>query len=67
MPLIHAGREPEASEALVNLLTLRLRETARAGDGSGGYGGRDRWEETHSGELDQVRGSIRAVEPAAWV
>lgn len=39
------------SEALVTMLVLRLRQRARAVDGSGGDGGRDLFEYTAGGEL----------------
>ncbi len=46
-----AAESPRVSEALVTMLVLRLRERARAVDGSGGDGGRDLFEDTEDGEL----------------
>ncbi|MFI9835248.1 hypothetical protein ACIHIX_47180 [Streptomyces sp. NPDC051913] len=46
-----AAESPKVSEALVTMLVLRLRERARAVDGSGGDGGRDLFEYTADGEL----------------
>ncbi|MFG2463801.1 hypothetical protein ACGFWE_43190 [Streptomyces sp. NPDC048523] len=46
-----AAERPKVSEALVTMLVLRLRERARAVDGSGGDGGRDLFEYTAGGEL----------------
>ena len=46
-----AAESPKVSEALVTWLVLRLRERARAVDGSGGDGGRDLFEHTEDGEL----------------
>ncbi|MDH6493431.1 hypothetical protein M2157_009518 [Streptomyces sp. SAI-127] len=46
-----ADESPKVSEALVTMLVLRLRQRARAVDGSGGDGGRDLFEYTAGGEL----------------
>lgn len=46
-----AAESPKVSEALVTMLVLRLRERARAVDGSGGDGGRDLFEDTEDDEL----------------
>ncbi|WP_430378172.1 hypothetical protein [Streptomyces sp. B1-3] len=46
-----AAESPKVSEVLVTMLVLRLREKARAVDGSGGDGGRDLFEYTADGEL----------------
>ncbi|MEH0541499.1 hypothetical protein QBB31_44305 [Streptomyces scabiei] len=51
VPWEKLAESPRASESLVTLLMLRLREEARAVDGSGGDGGRDLFEYTDSGEL----------------
>ncbi|MFF7987925.1 hypothetical protein ACFZDK_54465 [Streptomyces sp. NPDC007901] len=68
-----------STEALVTMLVLRLRQGARAVDGSGGDGGRDLFEHTAGGELlvyetksftsrlDQTRRKqvVRSLESAA--
>jgi hypothetical protein len=46
-----AEKRPKASEALVTMLVLRLRDRAQAVDGTGGDGGRDLFEYTESNEL----------------
>jgi hypothetical protein len=46
-----ADESPKGSEALVTMLVVRLRQRARAVDGSGGDGGRDLFEYTAGGEL----------------
>lgn len=51
VPWDKLAESPKVSESLVTLLTLRLREKARAVDGSGGDGGRDLFEYTEGGEL----------------
>jgi hypothetical protein len=52
-----AAESPKVSEALVTMLVLRLRQRARAVDGSGGDGGRDLVEYTEDGELVVYRRS----------
>jgi hypothetical protein len=58
------AESPKASEALVAMLVLRLRERAGPVDGSGGDGGRDLFEYTGrekitSAEWHTIEGGLR--------